>query len=586
MKSRSTGKLNVLVDGFVLLPGTRGAGGAGRYFHSLLREWNLKPPGNIRVTVSPINFNLFEEYKNLDIVVVPNQEHWAYDPHFDWADVYVSLLNGLWPRITPPRLPVVVCIHDLQHLSSPQFFNKETWGARNKDYGFAIRRANRLIAISQQEADNLRRFYGRTDVDVVNHGPYIADFLGTGALHRKEYVLYPAVQWPHKNHVNLVYAWAIYRNTLGGPEELVLTGASDHDLARQGLKHLVERLRLSDSVDILGYQPDDRMATLVKEAKALVFPSLYEGFGIPVLEAMHLGTPTIASNLDALREVGGDTIAYFEDPLDPYRMALDLSEFLGHADRLKNLSTSGVARAQRFSTAKMAQETFDTIAKAALASAAPANLAPVKETIPPFRDGPALSVIVLLSPSRCDGGVSALVDQLRGMSSMPAPLYCYAPADTAESTLRELHDVCRAVGARLRVTASVDRPTMMVESLTQHYTVERGTRYVLVQDAAGDLADPVAVRVACAELDYYEDLGAAFFDQALKMSVIKRPMGEEEAYSYYMKNKEQAADPFFGAIIRSALFSNAGVPGTKKFLAYFLKNASYLVVASKGRQHG
>lgn len=584
MDALSRKTLNILVDGYGLLPGERGAGGAGRYFHSLLKEWNRKKLSNIRIVASPLNYGLLAEYKNLSTVVVPNQEHWAYIPHFNWADVYVSLLNGLWPRIIPPQLPVVVCVHDLQHLTSPQFFERPSWDARNRDYGFAIRRADRLIAISHQESRYLDQFYGRRNVDIVHHGPYIADYLPKNERDEQRsrggYVIYPAVQWPHKNHANLVYAWAIYQHAFGGRERLVLTGASEHDLAREGLAHLISKLGLSHSVEVAGYQTDAGLATLICEAKALLFPSLYEGFGIPVLEAMYLGTPVLATRLTSLEEVGADAIEYFGDAQDPYQMACDIQRFLRSEERLGELGRLGSARARAFSTERMAAETLESIARAASGGETVIPEVTLQERIPPFENGPVVAGVVLCDATDRPSLTDALDSRLRRLSLVTSAIYCYVPTNLDAATLSEVHALCSLHGAKVRATANMDEGSMAAEALSQFKAVEERPRYVLIAGLHGEVPGPLAVRTACAELDYFADLGAAFFENSTDMS-IGRPPNEAEAYEMYMTHKDRAGTPFYGAMFRCSVFSDAGVPGTKKFLAFFLKSTSYIVVTDK-----
>src|SRR5215213_8016876 len=119
------------------------------------------------------------------------------------------------------------------------------------------------------------------------------------------FLLYPASPWPHKNHARLLEAFTLVRRER--PElRLVLTG-SGHGV-------------LPDGVESVGYVTQDELASLYRRASALVFPSLYEGFGQPPLEAMACGCPVACSDLPPLREVCGDAAVYF-DPEDPEAIA-------------------------------------------------------------------------------------------------------------------------------------------------------------------------------------------------------------------------------------------------------------------------
>ena len=219
------------------------------HFHALLSEWNRQRHG-IRVIASRANRKEFDRYQNLDIAVIRSQAEADYLPHLGWADVYYAPLNGLWPRHIPQRLPVVASVLDLRHLVQPQHFSRAMWEARNHDYGYVIERADRLIAISEYEKRNVAAFYGKSAVDVVHLGGYLAERLpeaelGSGIdghIGGREFAIYPAVPWTHKNHINLLHAWKIYTEKFGGSEVLVLTGAIEHSDIVGKIGALVGRL--------------------------------------------------------------------------------------------------------------------------------------------------------------------------------------------------------------------------------------------------------------------------------------------------------------------------------------------------------
>jgi glycosyltransferase involved in cell wall biosynthesis len=109
----------------------------------------------------------------------------------------------------------------------------------------------------------------------------------------------------------------------------------------------IRRLGLEDRVRFLGYIPDADRAPLMREANLFVLPSLYEGFGMPVLEAMACGTPVVTTERGALPEVGGDAVVY-ADPLDPRSIAREMAAVLGDPDLRRRLSSAGQARAAGF----------------------------------------------------------------------------------------------------------------------------------------------------------------------------------------------------------------------------------------------
>jgi glycosyltransferase involved in cell wall biosynthesis len=161
------------------------------------------------------------------------------------------------------------------------------------------------------------------------------------------FFFYPANFWPHKNHEVLLIAFQIYRNQAGATAwDLVLTG--DDAPRSRTLELLARALGIDEHVFFKGHVSDGELAELYASASALVFPSLHEGFGIPPLEAMKLGTPVIASDAGSLREVVGDA-GLLIDPRKPSQLA-EAMETLASSEQLQaDLRNRGFERAQSFS---------------------------------------------------------------------------------------------------------------------------------------------------------------------------------------------------------------------------------------------
>ena len=160
------------------------------------------------------------------------------------------------------------------------------------------------------------------------------------------YVLYPANTWRHKNHARLIEALARYRDETGEALALVLTGVGKEGEA--GLKAAVDRDGLADSVHLLGYVPRADLPALYAGAACLVFPSLFEGFGIPLVEAMLVGCPVAASNATSIPEVVGDAAILF-DPRDPSDIARAIAAIVRDPTAAAELARRGRARVERFS---------------------------------------------------------------------------------------------------------------------------------------------------------------------------------------------------------------------------------------------
>ena len=582
----------ILVDGYVLLPPEKGAGGAGRYLHSLLTEWN-RTKQNIRIISSIHNYGLFKDYKNLEVAVAHENQTWAYHPHFEWADVFYAPLNGLWPRVIPSSLPVVSCIHDLQHLVTPQFFKPEMWSARNHDYGFAIKRSDRLIAISDFEKQNLIKFYGKREIDVVHHSGYLADHWIEASklseienrIDKRQYAIYPAVPWPHKNHESLLYAWALYSKLHAGKELLVLTGAMEHGHAAANLNKLVTDLGLENNVVVAGFQKDDVQARLIKNAKALLFPSLYEGFGIPIVEAMALGTPVCASRQEAIHEVGQDAIMYFEDSKNPIAMANDIRGFLQDDEVLQKYTKAGIIRASAFSTGKMAEETSNALNKAVDQKRTRQNSRPLYlENLPPYQSTETLSTYFFFEgggKQDIDIDLESLEKKVGLVHTFSNQIYILTPASASEKLIEVVSELSKRFRVSVRIYDDQEAFPYAV-AISSTSKIDRPCKYILIANGDTPIASENSIHAVISELEYFKDIGGALFDAELPFSQIMRPEKESVAYKNFLKHKRNPIKPFLGAVIRSEMLSSAGVPGSTEFLSYFLRNVSYL--ASPGGQ--
>ena len=237
-------------------------------------------------------------------------------------------LSVMIPRVDRP--PAVTTVHDLQHELYPRFFSRAELTYRRAVYGWTVERSRLLIAISEHARQALLERY-RLDparVRTVHLGIDHARFIPDGRP-REPFLLYPANRWRHKNHERLFAAFALVRRER--PElTLVLTGQG-HD-----------RVPLPARVESRGHVSPDELVELYRTAACLVFPSLYEGFGLPPLEAMACGCPVAASTATSLPEVCGDAAEYF-DPFSPEDMAAAVRRALdGH------LIERGLARAAGF----------------------------------------------------------------------------------------------------------------------------------------------------------------------------------------------------------------------------------------------
>lgn len=275
------------------------------------------------------------------------------------AQVYHSLYL-LMPYRT--GVPTVLSVNDLIPLTRPA---ESTWRARvffALSLALALRTAQRVITISDHtRRDLLARF--RYPAEHVRTIPLAADarfapVAQAEILSLREayglperFVLYVGSNKPHKNLVTLIRAWAgVQSDAL-----LVIAGAWDprypHAKVETALRHLEGRVRW------LGPVAEANLPALYAAATAFVFPSLYEGFGLPPLEAMASGTPVVCSEAPALPEVVGDAALTFP-PQDVKALREALQRVLDDAALRETLRVRGLARAAQFSWARTAQETL------------------------------------------------------------------------------------------------------------------------------------------------------------------------------------------------------------------------------------
>jgi glycosyltransferase involved in cell wall biosynthesis len=242
-------------------------------------------------------------------------------------------------RLPPVGRPTVTSLLDVQHLDLPQMFSRAERAFRAVAWTRSVRSADRVIVISEFVRERAVAKLGLDPelIRVVHLGVDHAR-LGPGSGPREEFILYPARRWPHKNHERLFAAFALVRSRR--PDlRLVLTGGGDFSDVPPG-------------VEARGHVPTGEVDDLMRRASALVFPSLYEGFGLPPLEAMACGCPVACSSAGSLPEVVGDAARLF-DPLDPEAIAEAVDEVLRDP---AEWSRRGLEHARRFSWGRTARE--------------------------------------------------------------------------------------------------------------------------------------------------------------------------------------------------------------------------------------
>ncbi len=269
--------------------------------------------------------------------------------------------------------PLVVTVHDAISSRYPQYL--PSWTARfsyETTMRLAMMAARQVIAVSRASFNDLVHFFAvpAARLTVVyeaadpRYEPQPAQLLAD--LRRRldlpqRYVLYLGMNKPHKNVVRLIEAWGLVQSKRRGLEDgasfpqLVLAGRSDPRYGQA--RETAERLNLGESIRFLGDVAEADLPALYSGAMLFVFPSLYEGFGLPVLEAMACGVPVVCSTTPALLETAGDA-ALMVNPLDVQALAQVMLRVLTSTELRHDLSQRGRQQAARFVWERAAAETL------------------------------------------------------------------------------------------------------------------------------------------------------------------------------------------------------------------------------------
>lgn len=284
-----------------------------------------------------------------------------------WEGLGGDLLHITYPlHYVQAMVPTVFTLHDLQHRHLPEFFSSGHLAWREAVYPVAFRHSRAIVAVSHWVKKDIIEQYGVESEKIyvipnapgteayppVDEATVVATAVKFGLP--KSFVLYPALTYQHKNHIRLLEAVALLRDRDGLHLNLVCTGKQK--LHWPHIKKRLHELGLSKQVRFLGFIESLELRSIFHLAEFLVFPSLFEGAGIPLVEAFLEGLPAACSNIPAFREYGGDSPLFF----DPYsvesiaevmrRMALDaeLRQDLRERGRLRSHIYTWEASARKY----------------------------------------------------------------------------------------------------------------------------------------------------------------------------------------------------------------------------------------------
>jgi glycosyltransferase involved in cell wall biosynthesis len=277
----------------------------------------------------------------------------------------VHFLDYMSP-LTPMKAKKVVTIHDLSYFVYPEFFTTGSRLMKQFLTGPSVRSAARVICVSNNTKNDVQRLYHVPDKLKVTHlgvdpDCSVWDAAGEQEILRKygirgSYIMHTGTLEPRKNTAALVRAFcaAVRKGDL--PQSLVLCGKPGWKY--EGIFQEIEHSGLKDRILITGYVPDEELPVLFHHADAFVYPSLYEGFGLPPLEAMVHGTPVICSFASSLPEVTGDAALTFP-PRDEEKLAELIIRIIKEPGIREELRQKGFKQALKFTWEKTAEKTMD-----------------------------------------------------------------------------------------------------------------------------------------------------------------------------------------------------------------------------------
>jgi glycosyltransferase involved in cell wall biosynthesis len=270
------------------------------------------------------------------------------------------------PVFLPQRVKTVLTVHDIVHRLYPETMSLPNLLSERVFFHLSLLRSNAIIVDSQSTASGIQRFYkiAPDKIDTIHPGiPFLpGKSNGNADLNLRlpsKYFLFVGTLDPRKNFERLFRAFEMIRPERHGVHLLIV---GSEGWKNQSFRKRIKLHTLNGHVHMTGYVPRDCLESLYRKALCLVFPSLYEGFGFPILEAMFCGTPVITSNTSSMPEVAGNA-ALLVDPRKVNALVEAMHEVMRKEDLRNHLSAKGLERAKFFSWKHCAEETIQVFEK-------------------------------------------------------------------------------------------------------------------------------------------------------------------------------------------------------------------------------
>lgn len=335
-----------------------------KYVIFLQKEnWDSFQPArsNFEKVLSPYRWYSIEEQVHMPRLLARADLDLVHVPHFN-----IPIFS---------RVPLVVTIHDLiiTHYPTRHASTRGAIGYLAKQIGYrfaisrAVRRARCIFAVSRFTKDDLMRSFHVRESKIVVTYEGVAEKMSEPSAHdglmprrlalTHPYILYVGNAYPHKNLERLIRAFQILSASKNVPHnlQLVLVGREDYFYSR--IRRQAESMGLKDAIRFAGGVSDQELSALYRHAQLFVFPSLYEGFGLPPLEAMAHRTPVVAARSSSLPEILGDAAQYC-NPFEERDIALQMQTVLTDSTLKDVLISRGERRAAKFTWRKCAAHTL------------------------------------------------------------------------------------------------------------------------------------------------------------------------------------------------------------------------------------
>ncbi len=358
--------------------------GKGWYTYNLVHSLLKIDSHNEYIFYTDQNKNPFKEFKNAHIRTIPGKSlMWHFNVIKDLKktfanglpfDLFFAPTSYIIPCFAPKNLRVIITVHDLVAFLFPSTHNTKAVIIERLTLKKALKKAAKVFVVSQNtENDLLTRFqYPKEKIHEVPCAP--ADFykeeisekeLTTFKKKHKlpdRFILAVGTLEPRKNFSTLIKSFVIIKRR--NPDcKLVIVGKKGWKYS--AIEDALKKYQLENDVIFPGYLEDDELRKTYHLASVFVFPSLYEGFGIPPLEAMSCGCPVVSSNVASLPEVIGDS-GLLIDPKNAHKWADAVCSLLDNEQTRNMLIERGKRRAEKFSwenSAKIALEVFESFAR-------------------------------------------------------------------------------------------------------------------------------------------------------------------------------------------------------------------------------